>query len=471
MEEPTMIGAIISNIGAVLAVILLFGFSVFVHEFGHFIAARFCGLVVDVFSIGFGPAIWKRKTGDLTLRVGAIPFGGYVALPQLDPSGMESVQDGEGQTSRKLPPIAVWKKIVVSLSGAAGNVVFAVLLAWIVYLADKPQMPGLEGAMVGAVETSSPAWAGGLRPGDTVLNANGQEVKTWNDFIQICSLNNTVDLRVRHSDGSETGMVLETSTNANAFNIRMLEGIEQGSICKVGIVSPNSMAEKAGIKSGDVIKSFNGQVVAGRMHLIDMVQTREGQATPLTVERDGKQVELEVTPVMDPDLKRIRMGIEFAMGGATPMEQIKHDATGVLRILKALVTPEQAGNAAKSIGGPLSIFAAFWLYAKAGLLLLLGFARFVNVNLAILNLLPIPVLDGGHVVFALWEGITKRPPSEKVVRVLINGFAAILIGLIILLSFRDVRIIRKLLNVVHDPAPAPAPVVVEPPPAPEGVTP
>ncbi|MFO7534153.1 MAG: RIP metalloprotease RseP [Kiritimatiellia bacterium] len=457
--DGSMMSAIFSNAYAVVAVILIFGFSVFVHEFGHFLAARACGLVVDVFSIGFGPAIWKRKSGSLTLKICIIPFGGYVALPQLDPSGMEAVQGEDGQPPRALPPVAFWKKIIVSLSGAGGNIAFAFVLAWIVYAGDRHQMPGLEGALVGHVETNTAAYASGLQAGDTVHEVNGQSMRSWNDFVQACAMTETVNLRVRRADDSDTQMTLTTSTNANDFGIRMLEGVEQGSVCKVGLVLPGSMAEKAGIKPGDIIKSFNGRVVAGRGHLIDMVQQREGLATPLAVDREGDRLELSVTPRMDPKRQKILIGIEFAAMNGTPLEQIRQDATGIFRMLKALVTPKQAANAAGSIGGPISIFALLWLYAKAGLMMLIWFGRFINVNLAILNLLPIPVLDGGHVVFALWEGIFRRPMPEKIVRFLINFFAALLIGLIVLLSFRDLKIIPKVMNLVRGPAPASEPAV------------
>jgi len=322
---------------------------------------------------------------------------------------------------------------------------------------------------VGHVETNTVAYAGGLRPGDTVLEANGHSIRDWNELVQVCSLGETVDLRVRRPDGSVAAMVLTTTMRANVFEIRMLEGVEQGSVCKVGLVAAGSMAEQAGLLPGDIIKTFHGVIVAGRGHLIVLVQSREGQATTMTVERNGETLELNVTPVLDPEHRMVRIGIVFDAMVQTPLEQIQRDATGVLRFLKALVTPRQAGHAAKSVGGPVSIFVAFWLYAKAGLLLVLGFARFLNVNLAILNLLPIPVLDGGHILFSLYEGIFRRPVGERVVNALINAFAALLIGLMVFLSFRDLKIWNRFSGLLRESARAEAPAepgVTEPQPEP-----
>src|SRR5210317_1991058 len=116
--------SIIKSLGDVLVLIVLFGITIFVHELGHFWVALKCGLVVDTFSIGFGPAIWKKKVNGVVYKIGWIPFGGYVALPQLDPSGMSHIQDGEGeQETRELPPVAPWKRILVSVAGAGGNVI------------------------------------------------------------------------------------------------------------------------------------------------------------------------------------------------------------------------------------------------------------------------------------------------------------------------------------------------------------
>ena len=183
-----MLSVIIQDFRDALVLLILFGLTIFVHESGHFLVARWCGLVVDVFSIGFGPAIWKKKVGATEYKIGAIPCGGYVALPQLDPAGMSSVQgkaDGEDGEPRQLPPVSAWKKILVAVSGAAGNIIMALVLASIVHAGSSPLE---QGAFVGSVETNSVAYARGMRMGDQIVAVNGQEIVSWYEYNVECVL-------------------------------------------------------------------------------------------------------------------------------------------------------------------------------------------------------------------------------------------------------------------------------------------
>jgi regulator of sigma E protease len=207
-------------------------------------------------------------------------------------------------------------------------------------------------------------------------------------------------------------------------------------------IRPESPASEAGFQQNDIIKSIDGVTVNESAEFIKLVGERADKSVPIVVERDGKEVELTVVP---------RRYIKTASIGASPTDlilpwmqekgpiaQLRADASGIFRILKALVTPEQAKHAAGGLGGPVMIFAALWMAIKISMFNAIGFIRFLNINLAILNMLPIPVLDGGHIMFALWEMITKRKVHAKVVNILVNVFAVLLIGVFLILTTRDV---------------------------------
>ena len=169
----------------ILAMILLFSVSIFVHELGHFLAARACGMVADVFSIGMGPALWKRKIGATTYKIGCLPIGGYVALPQMDPEAFlarAAARDGEDNDAPPAPPlprIAPGKKILVAMAGAAGNVILAFVLATLVWVVGKPASLAERNSVVGFIATNSPARAAGLVVGDVITTVNDQPVGNW----------------------------------------------------------------------------------------------------------------------------------------------------------------------------------------------------------------------------------------------------------------------------------------------------
>ncbi|MDP6525227.1 MAG: RIP metalloprotease RseP [Kiritimatiellia bacterium] len=450
-----MLGSIITNFRDVIALVLLFSFTIFVHELGHFLVALKCGMVIDVFSIGFGPAMWKKKVNGITYKIGWIPFGGYVALPQLDPSGMSSIQgeDEEGEEKakedkpvpRELPDILPWKKILVSVAGATGNIIFAIILATVIWLSpDAVTYRG--GTVVGGVDSDSASYKAGLRKGDVILAINRKPVGTWYE-VSLESLlvgpRQTVNVTVL--TGETQRDVELTLVEKEGSEIPIFEGVErQPDPCLFASVFPDSPAAEAGLEPGDIVRSFDGTQVDCTDHFIDLVSGRGDEAVPIVVERDGELVEAMVTPKYNEEVKRALIGVR-PVGLMVPWMQYKHpvrqvggDASGIVRLLKALVNRKEAPKAAKGLGGPVAILATLWLSIKISLFNAIGFLRFLNVNLAILNLLPIPVLDGGHIVFSLWEGISRRKAHPKLVNALINVFAVLLIGVFVLLTFRDV---------------------------------
>lgn len=450
---------------AVLIVVLL-GVSILVHEVGHFVAARLCGMVVDVFSIGFGPALWKRRHNGVLYKIGCIPIGGYVALPQMEPASAERKKmQTEGKdaepadepaadaTFNRLPRVSPWKKIVVSVSGAAGNVLLATLLAWLVFWIGKPATPGECSTAVGYVEPDSAAYEAGLRVGYEIVAINGSSVANFTpEIIQILLSfpdDDEVVATVRTPEGTRE-MVLPVDSMAIGY--RWLEGVKEMSLCRVFGVDPDYSAAEAGVKTGDLLKGLDGIDLMSVAHLIDLVKAREDRAVPLELERNDRLMTVTVTPRMPTGGDRAVIGVRFNPTAVStqsivhprPGLSLRGDALVIFRLLRALVTPKRAAGAAKMIGGPLMILTVLWIQIKAGLMIAIAFTSMLNINLAILNLLPIPVLDGGHILFSLWELVTRRPLSERFVTVLVNAFVILLIALMLFLLFRDVRMVRSL---------------------------
>lgn len=475
----SMAGAVLSGIG----VLLLFSLAVFIHELGHFLAARWMGLTIDAFSIGFGPAIWKRKVGETEYRVGTIPFGGYVALPQLDPSGMSTIQGEHGggavpaaapasevppagsESPRLLKDVAPWRRIVVAVTGPAGNIILAVALAWIIFLAP-PSGQGPAEATVGTVDGDSASYAAGLRVGDRIASVNGNAVHNWNEFLVESHLGGDASNGlpvVVYRDGAPLDLRLPVVHDATARLVRV-EGIGPRLSCVVGGLITNSPAARAGVRPGDVIQTLDGAPVASPDAMMRQVDAHGARPLAVGIRRGDHDFALVMTPRYNAEVGRHLIGIEF--GGRVglgnqwlqyrkPWLQLKSDATSVVRILRALVAPQTKGEskrAASSLSGPLVIVVLLWLQVRDSLIAALAFMRFLCVNLALLNLLPLPVLDGGHIVFALYETITRRKPNARLVNVLSNAFAVLLIGLMVLLLFRDVGFLRRFFGADRAPA-------------------
>lgn len=427
-------------------VLILFGITIFVHELGHFLVARKLGMRADVFSIGFGHAIWKKEHDGVLYKVGWIPCGGYVSLPQLEPGGGKTL-DEEGNEV-PLPRVEPWKKILVALAGAAGNILLAVVISFVIYWHGKPASLSEVSTVVGFVDTNSVAHAKGLRIGDEILRVNDKAVDSWDEVILAAALSKTDDVRVLVS-GDEGERLITLGTEGGALGVRGVSGIpgvEGPSYCVVGSTVEGSSAEEAGLLPGDIVVSFNGV----RLHIIPQMVEEVGkvpsQSVPVVVERQGEQVELTVTPRWNEDEKMVMIGIKFdhyhvnmeKLVHPTPAKQLTEHAGMIFTTLKALVTPKQSKKAAQAISGPPMIFRFLWAMLQTSFIMALWFTCLLNVNLAIINLVPLPVLDGGHIVFALIEWVARRPVHERVVTSITTVFALLLIGAMVFLSFRDI---------------------------------
>ena len=436
---------------SVLAIALLFGLCIFVHELGHFVAARWLGLVADVFSIGMGPAIWQRRFGATIWKIGWIPFGGYVALPQMAPNSyFEQTAPVKGsagaESARELPPVAPWRKIVVAVSGALGNVVFAFVLAAVVWWAGKPSSMQEQNAVVGYVAHGSAAEAAGVRAGDEVLALDGRPVATWMELVEAAALarSDEVALRVKTAEGAEREVPL--TLDRVAAGIRLLPGVDGMDLCHVVAVSPGSGAEAAGLQSGDQVTHFGGRRVYSRAHLSQLVEEASGAPAGIEFRRGEESLRSVVQSSWNAELERQLIGIQFNTVGdldyaarvhPTPWAQVRSHSGAIFRFLNALVTPATSGAARDAVGGPILILMMLWHTVRASFVLAVWFTGFLNVNLAIINLLPLPILDGGHVLMNLYEWVTRRPPPARLVNALTHAFFVLFIALFLTLTFRD----------------------------------
>ena len=421
---------------SVFLALFLFGITVFVHEFGHFIVARKNGLKVLIFSIGFGKAIWQCEKDGIVYKIGWIPFGGYVSLPQLDPEGMERIQGGEHVS---FPPVSPWKKIAVAACGPVGNILFAVLLAWIIFLGSNQPILEETAAVVGLVDENSAAYVAGIRPGDTVIAVNGKSVRSWYDFMVESLLGETesnVELTLLTSNSTKIVQVQVADDVEKTGQI--VSGVDQAIPCLIGTITADSPADRAGLLADDIIVQFDGTPIVGWYQFVDEVQGSPLKEVSIVVARDGRNIPLFLIPEYSEEYDRVMIGVSLGSFRIRPMDQIKNDASMISRVLKGLVTPAESGKVAKNLQGPVGILGMLMMAIKAGFWTTLGLIRLININLAILNLLPIPVLDGGHILFALWEGITRRKVNAKVQAVLINLCAMLLIGAMLLVTFNDI---------------------------------
>jgi regulator of sigma E protease len=425
----------------VVMMLFLFGITIFVHEWGHFIVAKKCGLVIETFSIGMGPALWKKEIDGIVYKVGAFPIGGYVSLPQLDPAGMEKMQ-GENENDRAaLPDISPWKKIAVALAGPLCNILFAIPLALIVMTAEKAP----EHTVVGFVSTNSVVYAEGLRSGDEIIAMNGNPVRSWYDIaVEKLLATSAERIDVMYVTGATTNQI-NLATSEMEKDAIGLDGVGQALRPLLADIRPNEPAGLGGLKTGDIVKSINERDINYWHEFSEEIQKNGDTAIPIVVLRNDEETTLSITPKYNEEYDKVMIGVSpgdpdslpWSMSGG-PIAQVKNDASKIFRLLKALTTKSEAKNAAGGLGGPVAIFTMIWFALKLGLPYAIGLIRFININLAVLNLLPLPVLDGGHICFALWEGITRRKVHPHVVATLVNAFAILLITAMLFLSWRDV---------------------------------
>jgi len=481
---------IFSTIWAIALAIFFLGASIFVHELGHFLAARWRGMKVERFSIGFGPKIfgWIGRDG-VDYRVSWIPLGGYVMLPQM--ANMDAIEGKSSTDVSKLPPVSYLSKVITLSAGAAFNVLFAIVLGVIVWAVGQQvaveEQSNVIGSVRATVETSdgkivpSPAALAGIKPGDSVLAVDGKSVATFGAIYERIVLgsgrdandNPKVTLTIKRGDEKPFDVVA-APVYVGGDRIRDI-GISLASKIVVADVTPNSAALAAGLKAGDVLTHIDGEPIQATTTIRDHLARTRDKPVVIAYVRDGVASTVTATPRLgtNPDTKMpaYMLGVvqSVALTPVTahipPWTQIASVVTRTWSTIVSLVSPHSDIGLSK-MSGPIGIVTMISNTAKFDFMSVLAFVVLINVSLAIFNMLPIPVLDGGHILFATIEKLRGRPLPPRFIMTAQSVFMLLLVMMMIYVSFFDVRRIlpqpkpaatQQATPAVPQQTPAPAP--------------
>jgi regulator of sigma E protease len=429
------VGNILSRGGPIemiVSFVVVIGILILIHELGHFFVARWCGVGVERFSIGFGPVLLRRRGKETEYVLSAIPMGGYVKM-----MGEESPMEGgaalpfDPKKAFALKPL--WARFLIVFAGPGMNLVLAaVIFAAVLATVGRPVWP----AVVGKVSESTPAAAAGLRTGDVITAVTGTPIRYWEDLERAVAESNgrPLALSVRRGHSEQTLTVTprrKPVTDPIFKEQREVWDIGAGPqlVPQISSVAPDSPAANAGLQAGDVVVAVAGQPVYTPEDLVEAIRTHAGKPLDLTVERDGKRLTPSVVPDAVKDktptgeeivVGKIQAGIATKAVRFEPYNPVLAVGYGVQRTwdmtvltVKGLWKLVSRQIDSSNIGGPIQIATEAGRQAKEGMGSLALFTAIISVNLAVLNLLPVPMLDGGHLFFFVIEAIMGRPLSVK----------------------------------------------------------
>ncbi|MEL1215310.1 sigma E protease regulator RseP [Aeromonas caviae] len=445
-------GGVLWNIGAFIVAL---GLLVAVHEFGHFWVARRCGVKVERFSIGFGKAIWRRLGKDGTEYVLAlIPLGGYVKM--LD-GRVDELKPGE--EAQAFNHKSVWARMAIVAAGPMANFVFALFAFWLMFMIGVPSVK----PVVGEVRPASIVAEAGILPGMEIVGVGGEETGDWESvtYALISHLgDDSVQLKLK---AANTSYAVDKTLQLASWKF---DPDKESPIGSLGIVPlggkvlpvveavvPSSASEKAGLQVRDRIKGVDGEAITEWAQFVERVQQSPAQPLQVTVERGGSEMTLTLTP----DGKKVKGQLVGFVGLSPQLVPLPDEYRTLLQYgpLQALwhgvqktwslitLTFDMIGKliggivSLDNLSGPISIAKGAGSSADYGLVYFLGFLALISVNLGIINLFPLPVLDGGHLVYFLIEAITGKPVSEKIQEVGFRIGAAILMLLMGIALFND----------------------------------
>ena len=423
--------------------LVLIGVMILVHELGHFWAARFFNVRVDVFSFGFGPRLFGFKRGDTDYRLSAVLFGGYVKMAG-DQPGEEGADDPHGFLNKPR-----WQRLIIAVAGPAMNILLSIGILAGLFMVHYQKVVQDGPSVIGHVEKNSAAAKAGLEAGDVITRFDGKRNPSWEDITlkTVASAYKTLDVSVaragRPIDARITPLLDEKEGIGEA-------GWDEDGPIEAYSVSPGMPAQKAGIEAGDLLLSIDGKAVRSRYTLLESIRQSGGKAVIVEVDRKGKKLSFPVTPTFSkadgkprfmigvaPDLKRNIFSGKLSLPDALSesVRQNTKNATLIVGFLKGMI---ERRLPAKSLEGPIGIARRSGEAASQGPIAFLALMTVVSLNLAIFNLLPIPILDGGMIVLLLIEMVMGRDVSMAAKENILKVGFVFLMMVVVLVLYNDI---------------------------------
>jgi regulator of sigma E protease len=450
---------------ALLAFLIVLGPLIFVHELGHFVVAKAVGIQVLRFSLGFGRPLIQWVRGETEYWISWIPLGGYVKMAGLDEEGPQGELEG-GKSAVPIDPARtfdskpLWARMAVILAGVTMNLLFAIVVyAGLFMTAGQPRMAitPLDTVSVSGLPAGMAA-LGLVRRGDVITRINGDTVRTWNE-VQDRVLQGSDTVRIDLAGRTEP-LVLRFPRGDQAAREQALRAMRPLIPASIGLVSVGQPASRAGLQLGDVIIRAGGDTIRGWEEMVQKVRASAGKPLQLDVLRRDSVFHVTVTPEVQTQKDSSGREITYGLIGASPdprgpivrvrlgvgtaiVEAVKEtgfQAATTVVMVKRLLTGKVS---ASEVGGPILIAQVSGQMLRLGISWLVGFIAFVSISLAVLNLLPIPVLDGGHAMFLIAEGIRRKPLSPQLrLRLTQVGMLLVLAIMILAISNDVIRNLR-----------------------------
>jgi regulator of sigma E protease len=425
---------------SIVAVVIVLGLMVLVHEWGHFLVAKLFGVRVEVFSLGFGPRLWGHRRGPTDYRISALPVGGYVKMAGDNPS-----EERKGEPDEFLSKPR-WQRVLIAVAGPAMNIITAVVLTSVLFVSGTSQRTYVDKPVVVAgVLKDSPAERAGIQPGDRIVEFRGHRNPTWERvFLELLFLSPGTPIPVTIE---RQGRLMEATVDAAADEFAVVGYPAEPVV--VGTVTHGLPGERSGLQPGDEILAIEGQPVMSPIQFAAKVQERSGQRTELLVKRGDRKLRLEVHPMWgDPGDGLQRWQIGFSFRFAT--EKRSYPISGAMeravwlnarmarQILHVVAQLFEGRMSLKQVEGPLGIAQESGRAARRGPVDVINLMAVISLNLAILNLLPIPILDGGHILMLAVEGILRRDLSIVVKERFVQVGLVFLLVIFAMVMYNDV---------------------------------